>query len=99
MMIQKHCMASVSQFAEQVLPVPPQVQTTEAELFANDPLLSAIGLGKELWADEHADEYVANLRKDWWRRDSSGTPTTKSTYDHDGNRHPGTRPRTSAARP
>lgn len=30
-----------------------------------DPLLSAIGIAKDLWADEHADEYVANLRKDW----------------------------------
>jgi hypothetical protein len=42
----------------------PPVDPTEAELFANDPLLSAIGLGKELWADEHADKYVTNLRKD-----------------------------------
>jgi hypothetical protein len=58
-------MANVSQIAEQTTPVVPPVQPTEAELFANDPLLSAIGLGKELWADEHADEYVANLRKDW----------------------------------
>jgi hypothetical protein len=30
-----------------------------------DPLLALCGSGKEIWADEHADEYVANLRKDW----------------------------------
>lgn len=28
-------------------------------------LLALRGSGKHLWADEHADEYVANLRKDW----------------------------------
>ena len=58
-------MANVSQVAEQTAQTVPPVQPTEAELFANDPLLSAIGLGKKLWADEHADEYVAKLRKDW----------------------------------
>jgi len=59
-------MANASHIAEQTLPVaPPVVQPTEAELFANDPLLSAVGLYKDLWPDEHADEYVANLRKDW----------------------------------
>jgi len=30
-----------------------------------DPLLSLIGSGKRLWADEHADEYVRRLRKGW----------------------------------
>jgi hypothetical protein len=30
-----------------------------------DPLLALWGSGKHIWADEHADEYVANLRKDW----------------------------------
>ena len=30
-----------------------------------DPLLALYGSGKHIWADEHADEYVANLRKDW----------------------------------
>jgi hypothetical protein len=30
-----------------------------------DPLLALRGSGKHIWADEHADEYVANLRKDW----------------------------------
>jgi hypothetical protein len=58
-------MATVPELAEQTSPPPPPVELTEAELFANDPLLSAVGLYKDLWADEHADEYVANLRKDW----------------------------------
>jgi hypothetical protein len=58
-------MANVSQVAEKITPVVPPAQPTKAELFANDPLLSAVGLYKDLWADEHADEYVANLRKDW----------------------------------
>ncbi len=30
-----------------------------------DPLLSLCGSGKQLWADEHADEYVQRLREDW----------------------------------
>jgi len=30
-----------------------------------DPLLALYGSGKHIWADKHADEYVANLRKDW----------------------------------
>ncbi len=32
---------------------------------ALDPLLALIGSGKHLWADEHADEYVRNLREGW----------------------------------
>jgi hypothetical protein len=31
----------------------------------NDPLLALRGSGKELWADEHADEYVRRLRESW----------------------------------
>jgi hypothetical protein len=31
----------------------------------NDPLLALRGSGKELWADEHADEYVRRLRQGW----------------------------------
>jgi hypothetical protein len=31
----------------------------------NDPLLALRGSGKELWADEHADEYVRKLREGW----------------------------------
>ena len=31
----------------------------------NDPLLALYGSGKELWADEHADDYVRRLREGW----------------------------------
>jgi hypothetical protein len=30
-----------------------------------DPLLALYGTGKSLWAEEHADEYVARLREGW----------------------------------
>ena len=30
-----------------------------------DPLLGLAGSGKQLWADEHADEYVRRLRESW----------------------------------
>lgn len=32
---------------------------------AHDPLLDLRGSGRELWADEHADEYIERLRSDW----------------------------------
>ncbi len=30
----------------------------------DDPLIRLIGSGREIWADEHADEYVENLRRE-----------------------------------
>jgi hypothetical protein len=33
--------------------------------FLNDPVLQMRGLGKEIWADTNADDYVANLRAGW----------------------------------
>jgi hypothetical protein len=30
-----------------------------------DPLLALRGSGKDIWADEHADEYVRRLRESW----------------------------------
>jgi hypothetical protein len=30
-----------------------------------DPLLSLLGSGRRLWADEHADDYVRRLRAGW----------------------------------
>jgi hypothetical protein len=30
----------------------------------DDPLIQLIGSGKHIWADEHADEYVENLRRE-----------------------------------
>jgi hypothetical protein len=32
----------------------------------DDPILQMWGLGKEIWADTNADEYVQNLRSDWY---------------------------------
>jgi hypothetical protein len=31
----------------------------------DDPLLRLRGSGKNLWADEHADEYIRRLREGW----------------------------------
>jgi hypothetical protein len=33
----------------------------EDDLFEDDPLLKSVGSGKDLWADESADEYVRRL--------------------------------------
>ncbi len=30
-----------------------------------DPILSLHGLGKDIWADEEADDYVRRLRGEW----------------------------------
>ncbi len=30
-----------------------------------DPILRLRGLGKEIWGDEHPDEYVRRLREGW----------------------------------
>jgi hypothetical protein len=30
-----------------------------------DPLLALAGSGRDLWSDEHADEYVRRLREGW----------------------------------
>ncbi len=39
----------------------PSGSTTSYE---DDPLIRLIGSGKHIWADEHADEYVENLRRE-----------------------------------
>ncbi len=36
-----------------------------AKALQADPLLSLRGSGTDLWADEHADEYVRRLREGW----------------------------------
>jgi hypothetical protein len=36
-----------------------------ADKIKNDPLLALYGSGKEIWADEHADEYIRRLREGW----------------------------------
>ena len=37
--------------------------------FANDPLLSAMGTGKDIWGGQDAVEYVRSLRMGWEDRD------------------------------
>jgi hypothetical protein len=32
----------------------------------DDPILQMYGVGKEIWADVDADEYVRNLRESWY---------------------------------
>jgi hypothetical protein len=40
-------------------------ESNKASLRKLDGLLALRGLGKDLWADEHADEYVRRLREGW----------------------------------
>ena len=40
-------------------------QLSREALIHSDPLLQLAGSGKELWANEHADEYVRRLREEW----------------------------------
>jgi hypothetical protein len=37
---------------------------SESVNYDDDPLIRLIGSGKHIWADEHADEYVENLRRE-----------------------------------
>jgi len=41
----------------------PEVPGAAAADDEKDPLLALRGSGKQLWADEHADEYVERLRR------------------------------------
>jgi hypothetical protein len=36
----------------------------QAPNYDDDPLIRLIGSGRHIWADEHADEYVENLRRE-----------------------------------
>jgi hypothetical protein len=40
-------------------------KSREGQAEEEDPLLTLRGSGKNLWADEHADEYVRRLREGW----------------------------------
>ena len=40
-------------------------QDNVEERIKNDPLLALYGDGKDLWADEHADDYVRRIREGW----------------------------------
>lgn len=37
---------------------------TKPVIYEDDPLIRLIGSGEHIWADEHADEYVENLRRE-----------------------------------
>ncbi len=39
-------------------------QKARAVNYDDDPLIRLIGSGRHIWADEHADEYVENLRRE-----------------------------------
>ena len=41
-----------------------QQTANNAVNWEDDPLIRLIGSGKHIWADEHADEYVENLRRE-----------------------------------
>ena len=41
-----------------------QQSASSSHDWKNDPLIQLIGSGKHIWADEHADEYVENLRRE-----------------------------------
>jgi hypothetical protein len=43
-----------------LIPTKPDEMADKVE---TDPLLALRGSGKDLWADEHADEYVRRLRE------------------------------------
>jgi hypothetical protein len=40
-------------------------RANEQDRLKNDPLLALYGSGKNIWADESADEYVRRLREGW----------------------------------
>ena len=44
---------------------PPDPDEKTAAEIENDPLLSLLGTGRDIWADEHADDYVNRLREGW----------------------------------
>lgn len=40
-------------------------ETATMRAVEDDPLMALYGSGKDLWADEHADDYVRRLREGW----------------------------------
>jgi len=43
----------------------------------DDPVLQMYGVGKEIWADTNADEYVRSLRANWYRTKPSSEDADK----------------------
>jgi hypothetical protein len=46
----------------------------------DDPILQMWGVGKEIWADTNADEYVRSLRAKWFG-DEPGAPEPEQAND------------------
>ena len=44
----------------------------------DDPILQMRGVGKEIWADTNADDYVRSLRSNWFENDSLDNATDSS---------------------
>jgi hypothetical protein len=44
----------------------------------DDPVLQMRGVGKEIWSDTNADEYVRSLRSDWFDDEAEVTESEKS---------------------
>ncbi len=40
-------------------------EETDAPTLLTEPFQALYGSGKDIWVDEHADEYVARLRGGW----------------------------------
>jgi hypothetical protein len=47
------------------MPCPTLPPENENHATQADPLVELVGSGRDLWADEHADEYVRRLRERW----------------------------------
>jgi hypothetical protein len=46
----------------------------------DDPILKLWGLGKEIWADTDADEYVRGLRANWYGDRLDPAASTSSEF-------------------
>ena len=45
-------------------PTREDAETNKPE-YEEDPILGLWGVGREIWQDENADEYIRRLREDW----------------------------------
>ena len=45
--------------------------------YEDDPVLKLWGLGKEIWADTNADDYVRELRANWYGPDDEAKPVNQ----------------------
>lgn len=54
---------------------------------SEDPILQMRGVGKEIWADTDADEYVRNLREGWYGK-VEGSPCAQLEPEEPGSKKP-----------